>query len=1642
MSWICVAPNVICLCPSPVEAVKSGVISIVDAVQGGVATVNEAQMSVKNFIGRKVTELKETIGETVERISDISDDLFDQFVAPIIEKVKEWVKFIFEMILNGANILLKTVSTAVFSASKWVYKRIFKVALGLEDFGDLAREILNALLGLLGTNLDEAEDYLKKTEPFKTILPLFDTLQEIFETIQVFVNPQKLLQDLIDTHLRPVIINYFKDLLPLEKIPIPDVENLVLNVAFDNIFNVEQLFGNPTAGISKSMENIVEWLIKISMKSITSAKPEEGSEVPGWTWDLLATLLTLEGIVVGLITLHPSFPSAGGATKVGQVGTALTVVGIVLSELNILNTTANAATSGRIDKQLEEQLNGIKAGKDLAISNSTAMVLTCAGLVIQLTGGATPYEYIATALSFLTSIGGLLCALGAGNIQSDPILVAMAEIYEEHYADESSGEPKGVVNGAKQNLLPADPRIDELYADYEEPVITTAKPVITVDTPWYGPQIINYCFVNREYARQVAKDFIDEMGNVKGMWLSVRVRNTGLASTRINMNFFYSIANGPLQSIKDVTFNKQEGDLLNPQETRDYWYQEWNFSRSEAADLCRGKYTVSAVASVKGAFNESKSQLQNSVKLWIPPHFEIEPITVSSSGSVRSKIFNETSLPLVREGDIITLSSKLKNTGGKFEAHKSICVRWYIDDGAGKLIVIAKQMYNSLDGTNFHFGEEIPIDFTLDTTNLGLSSYGVEGWIRHFKVAVLKADFENCVGENLPLFSNKQEAEIHIAFDPWFPECARPQLSVSNQNPIEGETLVFSTLLHNVGKTAVNLRNGTLKVEELAIDGRSILRSFSPDLEFARTNFNSVAFDAGDSNTGQSCERMSFVFTPSTDIWVDAIKVRPAPGTTESVICGSIKIIYLGYIISTVSVRSSDTGIHFFENPVLLQAGNRYHFEFEGIRGTPMVGTRDYRLGTRDIITNGVVTIKGLEFIHAHPKIKLYCLKTLPPGGEGSLDLNWSSQGKLTTGFLAWRFTSTAQNVNLYERIEVNVRERELKAFRLYCETPAMVMGRVRVLEYPIVVSKEEDVQEISIEIIPSKASNQFIIYIREFDQESSDPVNKIQVNLQDSNPREFIVGIVASKNIPIGTASSFSIKGTAHIERKKIEKTIVLQFTVGSDYTEIFDFNCGDARREIRGDSETEYSLRLYNKSQKHLTLQIQAEGLANADPEKWDYYFSAPKEKYLPLELNNVAEDIKFLVISKEGTQTIEIRNQLKASYCWDPTKTGSADYCLEKVVDLQTIFLEKPSPLAMILRTSPNAADPGIIIRLTTQLTVYPSAEKDFYNISLTVDGNLDFINRPKRAWQLKRGETQSIIWDARIPEKVPIGSTIPVKVTAALTEEKRTISVIRDIKVTNNRKEFEFALKTDWKMLSVIQGKQATLKLIIENTGRKVDRVDLRITQGLPAGWFLTPNSKTLVTTPDEQVILQIYIQSPASAKVGEGGSLTIVASSRGDANITQMKQVTVKAVAPGPKWSIDLEVDKLKKAVKATKDTIFLISVTNSGNRPLGEVELRIKHNYHQVQFETEMTPKKLNLRTPGTTGTASAIIRPRITGPGTYKFELIARWQEGILYAQEMKQLRIDYATQTFLRSKYGIITIGIVAVIITAVILVLRFLP
>jgi len=1132
---------------SPLETVKSGAIDIVDAVKDGLITANEAAEAIQNFVKNKVGELKDLIGEPLERINNISGELFDRLLLPIIGKIQDWIKFIFESILRGSNVLLSSISRGFFSESKSLYKRMIKIALGEEEFDEFPKEFFNQWLGLLRLNIDEAAK-LEEMEPFKTILPLFATLKDLLEIVETLVKSPKGLQELVNEYIRPIIVNYVKEKIPFEKIPIQNIDKLRFEEIVNNIFGICQLFKDSEANISSLLESIVELLVKSEMNDLASLKLESGPDIPEWSWEILNTILTMEGLIIGSLTLYPTFQEAATGKR-GQFGTALAIVGVWLGYFNIINATADYISGGKFDQTTAEYLNGIKASKDLALLNSTAMIITTTGMVLQLKGGASPYEYIATMLGFLMGLGGLVCSIGSGSIQSDPMVGALQEVYLE------MGQDLDIVGGAKERLLPADPYIEGLYATYNNPPKMAASPIIRVEKPWYGPEIINFCFVDREYGRKVAEDFIDETG-IKGMWLSARVRNDGLVSARVHVSFFYNLDDGPLQSLHDATIDQQLGDLLNPGEIRDYWFQNWNFSRSEAADVCRSRYRIIAAVALEGKYDSQKSLLRNSTKIQIPPYFQFNPISLSSEQMMRSKSTDQGEIPLIQEGDILTLSTRIKNMGGKFAYMRKIIVRWYVDDGERNYIMIAKEPYNLKEGIDLNYGDEIPIALIIDTKNLGFCPYTTKGWIRDFKIALLKGDFDDYFGENMPLFSDGQETELTVAFDTSPPELQNPKVTLSNSSPTEGQTIISTCKFKNTGKIPVNLRDGTLKIEELAADRSAVLKTHYPKIELHNSNFDLLPFDGGYSSEGTTCEMISFEFSPTANICIDSIQIKAKPGTPDNILCSNVQIIYAGFTIARLEECDETTGIHYLNDPILLEEGKLYFFRFEGIRGIPMIEAKNFRVGSREIIRNGVITINSNQYLYAHPKIKLSCLRTLPAGGESLIEFDWDTAGKNTTKFLSWNFNSTNQNIEIAETLSVNVRVGKIRGFQILCENPVGVLDRTRILEFPIKITKEEDVQsaQVKVSVIAPKANEKkFKVYLVEDPERSSNAIKELNLNLQDSIAREFIAVIKVAPQIKVavGFSSAFMVKAVAKVQGQKIEKLVQLQFMVNSDLEE-----------------------------------------------------------------------------------------------------------------------------------------------------------------------------------------------------------------------------------------------------------------------------------------------------------------------------------------------------------------------------------------------------------------------------------------------------------------------------------------------------------
>jgi hypothetical protein len=1032
-------------------------------------------------------------------------------------------------------------------------------------------------------------------------------------------------------------------------------------------------------------------------------------------------------------------------------------------------------------------------------------------------------------------------------------------------------------------------------------------PIIRVEKPTYGPEIINYCFVDREYGRQIAEDFIDEAG-IKNIWLSVKVKNEGLAPAQVHVSFFYNIDDGPLQSIHELA-----GDLLNPGEVREYWFQNWSLSRSEAADLCRGRYGITAAVALEGKYDTKNSILQNSVKIRIPPYFQLKPISLNSDVMIRSKPIDKGEIPLIKEGDTVTLSTKIKNMGGQFSLKRKLPVCWYVDDDERKYKLIAKEEYEFTEGKPFNYGDEININLTLDTTNLGFTPYTAKGWIRHFKAAIVKADFENFLEEEKPLFSDKQETELRVAFDAWPPELQNPKLALSNAAPTEGQNVICRCTFKNIGSGAVNLRNGTLKIEEFAADRSTVLKTHSPKIEFRETNFDIIPFDGGYSNEGTACKMMSFDFSPLSDMWIDSIQIKSKAGTFDNVCCSKIGVIYAGFTISTLDACDNATGFHFLKSPLLLEEGKTYHFILEGITGIPMIETKDFRVGSRDIIKNGVITIDSNRSLHAHPKVRLGCLNTLPVDAlsqgrmgqiplpprqsESLIEFDWDTTGRTETKFIGWSFSSTSQNIEVADAVPINIRAGKVKGFHFLCENPVKLMDRMRLLEFPIKIMKDEDVQNIQIKvtaIIAKEDKKRFKVYFREKPQEGSTPVNELNLNLKDSVPKEFIVGVAASKKVAVGTISSILIEASAKAGGQKIEKNLYLQLRILSDFSEIFDIVCVDNRHELEGITETEYEVKLYNNSGRPLPLNISVISQPGK-VEEWDYYFLPNRKREVSLELGKQPESFKLYAISMGSAEAPELRNVVIGRYNWDSLSSKDPDYIIEKQVNILSLVKTGPSPLVMEFKAFPNTADPGIRTELTAQFTILPSAEHATYNLSLNIEGNVEFITRPPLISQLERGISKTVTWECKIPENAVVGSTIPIKLTAKLAEDPRTVTSLIEIKVTNYQKDYNFALKTDYKLLPLLPGKEATLSITVENTGRKADEVSLFITRALPIGGYLRPYKMNVSVSPNGMMTVPVTIFVPPNATSKDGGKITIKAVSNGNPTCVQTEYVIAKII---------------------------------------------------------------------------------------------------------------------------------------------------
>lgn len=1645
MAWVCVAPEFVCLCPSPIEMVKSGALNIVEAVQFGISNIDEVADAATNYVDRNINQLKNEIGESIETLSDISSDLFDKFLQPAIDKLLEWLKFMFESIFEGAKYILGEITEGVYAASKFIYKLIFKLCLGEGTVEEVVRDVLDKLCEILGTDLDSIETYLSNTEPFSTIITLFETLKEITDVItSVVTAPQRFLEDLADEYVRPFVVDYFGDLLPLDAIPIDGIEDLILNVAVDNlVINlIGQLFGDVTAGMKRAMNNIVEFLVNMVSDEIMGDGGAGNNGVPQWSLEVTGVVLALSGVVVGFLGFHDKFSAATSGVP-GQVGTALGIVGLVLAHLNVINTLSNSVTSGQFDDDLSKSLNGLKTTKDVLVSNSTALVITIAGLVAQIKGGSTtPYEYIVPGLSIVICIVGFLGAAATNSISSDPILASLIEVFDDLKLGEED-RTKFPAQASENEIVPPN-----ITTGMEIPNILHATPIIELQKPWYGPgpDLLYYCFTDPEYAREVAEDFIDDEGIITS-WLYVKVKNNSITQTRINLKFYYRVNNETLQLLNDATLNKEDGDLLEPQSVREYWFQEWQIPKSLQTEIINGNCQIIAKVEVNGDYDSEKSILDTSILMKIPPYFTIEPINLTSSGEIQKKTYNGTEVSVVKEGDILTLSTKIKNTGGAFSGKTDLPLRWYLDDRSGELKQISKQIYKSPNINGFNYNDQIDVNFNIKTTNLGLSSFGIQGWMRNFKVALLEQDFSNCLGENIPLFSgpNKEkEKELRIEFNCYEPKLKQPKLSLNNQTPIEGQTLISRCKLENKGNGPLNLRKGDIIIRELSLN-KSPLNSTdfrnSHKLELIDTDFEQTAFNNGISSLASECSKISFDFVAPKDNWIDSIEIKRISGNPKENPCGELEISYLGYKIAEFDEYDPNLGIIYLQNPILLEEGRTYHFELSDISGEIMINDGDYfDASGREILENCVITRDDGNFMYYHPKIKLYCFKSLPPQSYGSFEHIIETENKLTTKYIQWEFKSDELGIETSNEIPITIQEKIIKGFRLICDQKRKLMGYIPVVNYTVKLIKEDDVDEIDVRVTlkpPSKNSDDFLVYLKE----TSIPVEEFNTNLKDKTPKVFVAGIAASKNLRAGTPSSFSVIAVANNEDQEIKQEINLDFTITKDPSSIYSFTCEKNTHRLQEIYQTNYDLELVNNTNKDLNIILNATGQSITEEQKWDYLFFSNKKKTYERELGPGKKNIRFDVISKVKTEPVEIRNTIIAMYSWDPFNQENEKFRLKKKLDLMTIFEEKAHPLAITFRASPNAADPGISVKLMAQFHIFPSAEKEIYNIFMRQEGNVELLNRPPQSWQLERGKTRKIVWEVKIPENAEIGSKIPVRLIGAIAEDPRELSSIVNLDVTNIRTNYEFALKTDWRVLSVIKGKSSSLKITVENLGRKIDRIDVDLNESLPPGWYITPKRKRLGLNPDDKSSFNVSINAPPSANVGEGGMITIRGRSKGNPSLTQTKRVTVKAAPPGSNWSVLLKTKKNKRSVSIKGNATFDLTLINNGNRQLGDVKLDIKHKYHPIQFKTEVIPSKVDLRRKGATKTAKAIIEPRITGPGDYKFDIVGRWEERILYAQDEQPVIIKYSKTSFLKSRFGILTIGLgISIIIIAIILISIF--
>lgn len=557
----------------------------------------------------------------------------------------------------------------------------------------------------------------------------------------------------------------------------------------------------------------------------------------------------------------------------------------------------------------------------------------------------------------------------------------------------------------------------------------------------------------------------------------------------------------------------------------------------------------------------------------LKPDIKLEPIEISSSGLVRVKTFKGRDLALIREGEIITLSTKVKNIGGNLKNYGPIVVYWYLDEVRGDFRIIAKQKYEIDNEIFLRTGDEMLVSLNMETVNLGLGALGVKGVIRRLKISISEENFENIPTKERPLFKEPLEAEIDVVIDSWAPELRIEVEKLSKSTLIEGDLISSKCNLINVGKAPIHCLLGNLKMEELATDERTVLKTHYPNFEFKEANFNIYQFNAGYSNEGLDCESISFSFSPIADIWVDSIRIKPKTGIKENVNCKLIKISYLGYpITSSGPIVDTETGILYLANPVLLEEGKDYIFEFVSVSGTLMTGEGEYSINNRVIIKTPLIKVDENTIFKMHPKIELLLLKTLPPQSKGTVEMLWDTTDSAGTKFLRWIFSIPSEEFDFFDSIPINIKQSKNRGFQLVCKNPAKLVGPTRIAEFQIKLVKDREIEILSVEIIPIKLKirkNGVQIYLRELDEGSSKLLDQLNFELRDTNAKMFIAGISVPPNLTPGTILNFHVKATAFSRGQKYEKILKLHCMVISDFLEITDLEPNNISYEYLKDFE-----------------------------------------------------------------------------------------------------------------------------------------------------------------------------------------------------------------------------------------------------------------------------------------------------------------------------------------------------------------------------------------------------------------------------------------------------------------------------------------